>query len=530
MTLIVNIPQDLFITFNPLLHIAAASPSISCPVTTNYHRTITAHEPGWSTTENSTSTLFSQSLDSFPRHSFLPRPTNLSLSLSWCQLIALVSDSIGSRTHFIMAERSLSISSPSSSSPLAPPLLPLPRLSQSTFSSLPPLDTHPVSPRTTMASPQRSQRIARTHYHSQSVEEDITYSPTSPRATSPQLTRSVSPHGTRTFMKKISKWKGGHDLDFGCAGADRSWCSDGPNDLSDRYYSARGLRRNSVGSSLPSLTHSRAHSSSSDHSVSTIDSSLPPSPTPSCSSSSGDMFPPLPYTSRVPLTPRTAKRKSDEVAAIDALNEYFVRVRLSRVDEDSPRSSQTAFGLGVSANTKMASEHDFEIEFLTTGHSTFTPLSPSTSLATFYPSPPLLESCSINLSAPRSDSGRSFDSGSGGSTIPGHSPIPDSDITGTLEELSEYFLRPTYGSRSSSSLSTSTSSSSQNKSLPSSPSGHQRSSSTVLPQRMLDRRARPRFASEGGQMTVDMASVVRSGSVRLGDVPPALGRAPYGWI
>lgn len=56
-------------------------------------------------------------------------------------------------------------------------------------------------------------------------EEDLVLSsPASPSLGGP---RPVSPHGTR-FMRKISKWKGRDELDFGCAG---EWSSEGPTDL-----------------------------------------------------------------------------------------------------------------------------------------------------------------------------------------------------------------------------------------------------------------------------------------------------------
>ncbi|BGP15413.1 hypothetical protein JCM10213v2_003381 [Rhodosporidiobolus nylandii] len=269
-------------------------------------------------------------------------------------------------------------------------------------------------------------------------EEEDLWSPlpsapsTRPSSPKPAHSRTVSRESSR-FFRRLNRWTGlreGGSLDFGCAG---EW-SEGPADMGDRFYSSYpgGAHRASTSSSsdVPSPTHSRGHSTSSTFSASTAASSIPPSPTQAChpsisfSSSSADLAPPLsPYASRVPLTPRTAQRKrqSDENAAVDALNEYFTRVRLSQIEEDvivSPRASMDGgafhadgssasglaiFGSGaaelevdfepaarrkqqvylpppVPPKSKVTSHsrgmsHDLEIQFLETGDTTYTPLS-----------------------------------------------------------------------------------------------------------------------------------------------------------
>ncbi|KAK4702996.1 hypothetical protein P7C70_g3223, partial [Phenoliferia sp. Uapishka_3] len=345
-------------------------------------------------------------------------------------------------------------------------------------------------------------------------------SPTSrhfPRTNQQPANSSASFGSASPFLRKL-RWRGRDELDFGCSGEssvkeDRSW-TDGPDDFSDPHYGHRTLNRSSVASSIPSLTHSRAHSSSSDASVSTVDSSLPPSPTPSC----GSM--PLPYTSRVPLTPRTAerKRRSDEVAAVDALNDYFNRVRLSRVEEDdvtaySRRASPSALGSACCVE-------GLQIEFTPTSCSTFTPLAaPSSPDSAFTPF----------LSLPASPSGRSSvsDSGhsnsSGGSTIEGRSPCPEADMAGQLDALSAYFNDSTPPPAPSSST----------QSLPSHAyhARHQKNHTTVhtrstsVNEAVTDQSAkedRPRFLS---QYYVN-GPFPSSGSTA--STPER--RVPYGWI
>lgn len=287
------------------------------------------------------------------------------------------------------------------------------------------------------------------------------------------------------------------------------------------FYSSYpgGVDRLSSASSveIPSLTHSRGHSTSSDYSFSTVASSVPPSPT-------------LPFApeskiplSRVPLTPRTAhrRRQSDEDAAVDAVNEYFTRVRLSQIAEapsprtslsaktvrgsvggaggsrrswqtdepvpapptglaifgtsedlsfdldfDSPSSSPVESSLGHPTRTlhhSRSTSHDLEIEFIETGHTTYTPLSadpeahkfPATFLlpedAFVFPAHSRSSAAADISPAPSSDFG-TIDSHDSTETIRTddsetttlaalrhRSPIHESDFAPTLDELSEYF-------------------------------------------------------------------------------------------
>ncbi|KAM0746547.1 hypothetical protein T439DRAFT_133871 [Meredithblackwellia eburnea MCA 4105] len=353
----------------------------------------------------------------------------------------------------------------------------------------------------------------------------------SPRSASPTRSRSSSPS---RFMKKLSKWKGRDDLDFGCAGEhvdDQGWAGDGPSDLSDRYYSSHhGMKRASVSSSIPSLTHSRAHSSSSDLSTSTVESSLPPSPKPS----SSPFAPPLPYTSRVPLTPRTSerKRKTEEVAAIDALNEYFTRVRLSRVEEDVA-SAAPSRGESPSRQPVPTVHHlggGLEINLLDTGRSTYSsfpgPNSPDSPEQGFSPflSLPVSPRSSSSRFAQLSDSGHSNSSAQ--TIMPGQSPVPDSEISGTLEELSEYFNKPPLVSPTESTFSS--------RSLPPLPStystsptashGRSYSSTDSFSSYRHDsrRESRPRFGSQGHIPQPPLPPPKAN--------PLAERRVSYGWI
>ncbi|SCZ99111.1 BZ3500_MvSof-1268-A1-R1_Chr7-1g09397 [Microbotryum saponariae] len=234
----------------------------------------------------------------------------------------------------------------------------------------------PVSPRThqrSFASSNSTSTVFASSSSSSDESDEQIDNVTFPRPRSPQSRRNhVS---TMRKLVAASKWiqssysHTSKDLDFGCAG---DWTGHGPENLGDRYYSsipgAAGKRASTSSSILvPSLTHSRAHSASSDFStVSTTDSSLPPSPTQgSCTSS-----PVAPYTSRVPLTPRSAhrQRQSDENAAIDAVNDYFVRVRLSQiretVDDVSSKSPAASARGSVSALTVRAAQSSDLLEGL----------------------------------------------------------------------------------------------------------------------------------------------------------------------
>ncbi|KAK4055480.1 hypothetical protein OIV83_000026 [Microbotryomycetes sp. JL201] len=285
--------------------------------------------------------------------------------------------------------------------------------------------------------------------------------------TSPTLCRSTSPqrHTSSKLMRKLNnKWHSSSsrrdELDFGCAGEEVSSAQHGGaavHDDVDRWYNTYGgQHRSSVASSsLPSLTHSRGHSSSSEFSsVSTADSSLPPSPIQQdCVTFSPVPLSPLPYTSRVPLTPKSAQRKrqSDEVAAVEALNHYFTNARLSRVEEDvaTPESTSPSWRRSLSngraervdallsanhVNTPPSRRAPMDLQICFDGSdnessytpvASLTPLTPDTS-----PYSPSIKSES-HLSAESSDSG--------GSTIYRGSPVPDADMSEALEELSVYF-------------------------------------------------------------------------------------------
>lgn len=242
---------------------------------------------------------------------------------------------------------------------------------------------------------------------------------------------------------------------------------------SSSYYDSHKSNRNSTSSiEIPSLTHSRGHSSSSSLSFSTAASSLPPSPTLQCDAQLA------PHPSRVPLSPRAAskKRQTEEAAAVDALHDYFVKVRLSQIEEDGPAhhsvtigdSSYSAppppppsfssqpqglaiFGAPTKKMHDRSASADIEIEFIETGHTTFTPLSadsPSYSSAILLPEDAFFNSTS--------DEGMCYDidtadddlssSTCTGSTSTGRTPIPEKDIGPALDELSTFFSSPSNSS------------------------------------------------------------------------------------
>ncbi|BGP31398.1 hypothetical protein JCM10296v2_003162 [Rhodotorula toruloides] len=351
------------------------------------------------------------------------------------------------------------------------------------------------------------------------VEEDLWTGLPSTVATAPRLSAPSSPKSSHSashkqegskLFRRLQRWTHGGSrdrLDFGCAG---EW-TDGPADMSDSYYNRYpgGANRASTSSFeyQPTWTHSRGPSTSSNCSVSTAASSMPPSPTLGCVLELHS-----PKASRVPLTPRTAQRKrtSDEVAGLDAVNEYFHRVRLSQIEEDvavSPRGSGRESTIRASLSTvkppkreSMASSvtglaifgddeadivfegpsldrsadqhpslhharsisHDLEIEFIETGHTTFTPLTFSddeegdSSTTIIIPEDVLLcpSRSSVAFDAAdatpctvatfeTSESAESNDSAVTASTIKPlalqRSPISEHDICPALDELSEYF-------------------------------------------------------------------------------------------
>ncbi|GAA6007421.1 hypothetical protein JCM10207_006336 [Rhodosporidiobolus poonsookiae] len=366
-----------------------------------------------------------------------------------------------------------------------------------------------------------------------SKDEDASFSSTNSSPSRPS--QPPSPKHVQTplawressrFRRKLGRLAGAsreNELDFGCAG---EW-SDGPADMGDHFYSQYpgGVNRASTSSSvdIPSLTHSRGPSTSSDFSISTAASSVPPSPTFGCHSEPA--APLSPYTSRVPLTPRTAQRKrqSDENAAVDALDEYFTRVRLSQIKEDvSPRGSLSAstvrssigavsqapttfitdepvpsapaglaiFGAsdgeirfeaprrsstlhpGKDRRHSRSVSHDLELEFIETGHTTFTPITAAPDAhhfgATFllpeseafvfpsvsnFASPAAASTFSASNSAESGDSSTtraSMTTDESGSTVVQHrSPVPEHDIGPTLDELSLYFNSSSESSASS---------------------------------------------------------------------------------
>lgn len=298
------------------------------------------------------------------------------------------------------------------------------------------------------------------------------------------------------------------------------------NKQGDRFYSAYpgGSNRVSTASSVDqrSWTHSRGPSTSSNFSVSTAASSIPSSPVLPCIPE-----PVSPKPSRVPLTPRTAQRRQNEAAGLDAVNQYFQRVRLSQIEEvastkDSRRAStarastksagsgstetkdadRPAQGLAIFDGTSSPDEqivfdgtsapdevvfedepvfeivakakrcskalqhsrtqsHDLEIEFIETGHTTFTPLSvdrnsdnyPSTfilpedafALPAASPAVILYPVSTPSAASTFEGSAESHDTaatGSTGTTIAAHhrrSPLLPHHLGPALDELSEFF-------------------------------------------------------------------------------------------
>ncbi|GAA5984644.1 hypothetical protein JCM5350_008169 [Sporobolomyces pararoseus] len=303
-------------------------------------------------------------------------------------------------------------------------------------------------------------------------------STSSPAPSTP--TQGTSRHSNRFFRRLHKRGNGKGELDFGCVG---EW-NEGPSDLSSSYYDSHKSNRNSSSSiEFPSLTHSRGHSSSSSLSYSTAASSLPPSPTLPCDAQLA------PHPSRVPLSPRAAskKRQTEEAAAVDALNEYFHKVRLSQIEEDGPAhhsitigdssystpppppssSSPSAHPQGLAiydTTTTKKKMHDrsisadLEIEFIETGHTTFTPLSadsPSYSSAILLPEDAFFSSTH--------DGGMCYDidtaaedehlSSSTCTSTAGRTPIPEKEIGPALDELSTFFSSPPTTSTSSPSIS-----------------------------------------------------------------------------
>ncbi|GAA5927351.1 uncharacterized protein JCM15063_005871 [Sporobolomyces koalae] len=283
---------------------------------------------------------------------------------------------------------------------------------------------------------------------------------TSPLAAPLQSQTPPSPtqRQPKRFLRRLQRKAPARDTNSGRVG---DW-SDGPSDLSSSYYDLHHSRQTSSSScDFPSLTHSRGHSASSSNSFSTCASSLPPSPTFACSVSIA------PQPSRVPLSPRTASKKrfAEEAAAVDAVNDYFAKVRLSQIEEDAPLHTVTITdnytapppstcrapvprGLAISGFDKKphhrSVSRELEIDFLETGHTTFTPLSadsPSYSSAILLPEDAFFNSTS--------DDGMCYDIDTSEDTLTSstctsaRTPIPEQDIGPALDELSTFFASPT---------------------------------------------------------------------------------------
>lgn len=300
----------------------------------------------------------------------------------------------------------------------------------------------------------------------------------------------------------------------------------------------------SASSVVPSLllTHSRAHSSSSDVSAYTVDSSLPPSPTPSCSGSASSAWgpecsilvqaPASPLvSSRVPLTPRSAQRRrqSDEVAAVDALNHFFSSsARLSRVGEEDlsttprgsvstlverPRSTAEKQRAAMIADELLSQNHvncpparrstlksskplDLEVQFLNTHYSTFTPLG---SDLTFKKS---ASTSSPSMSSSSSDHSSSTECAS--TAVPQSPGADDENMSGALDELSHFF----------------------NSSAPSSTSIRTRKSTRAASPVSAPRRALSRQLSSAAKRPT-LTALSATGGLRIG-LPPSLPVVPAG--
>ncbi|BGP54888.1 hypothetical protein JCM8202v2_002475 [Rhodotorula sphaerocarpa] len=196
---------------------------------------------------------------------------------------------------------------------------------------------------------------------------------------------AVRPGHQRTdssrFRRRLNRWmsaKSQEGLDFG------------------RYPG--GTKRTSTSSSgtqATAWTHSRGESSSSILSAtSTAASSVPGSPT-QRPSSKPQPSPPAYASEHGAVTSRTAERQRSEAAALEAVDEYFRRVRLSATpaDQPPPPPPQTFFAFPPRSSSpveldiqfeddedvapvahKRTLSDELEIEFIENGHTTFTPL------------------------------------------------------------------------------------------------------------------------------------------------------------
>ncbi|GAA5933689.1 hypothetical protein JCM3775_003773 [Rhodotorula graminis] len=435
----------------------------------------------------------------------VPRPRRFSL-------LTLPSSSTAPRRS---SKRTQSLSLPSTTSSVALPHIP--------FAEPPfmPMYQAPPSPRTPSRLVKAPSSPSSSRQASCGVEEDLwNEPPTTPqRMHVPLASTSSTKLPTRTppsrdlnssrLKRRLQRWTRSRDLDFGCAG---DW-SEGPADLGHAFYSTQpgGSSRTSMASSSDESgkrSHSRGQSTSSDWSISTAASSIPASPVLGCPVDLLPSAPISPSPSRVPLTPRTAHRhrQSDEAAAVDAANQYFSRGRLSQIAEDDysrksrcsstrrsrtpstpppvPRDSSPAglaiYAAGRKLQTSLQQQHsrstsyDLEVEFIETGHTTYTPLSihgddfplnaiilPNDAFLLPSTSPALVATPSA-ASTFTAESADSCESATTTSTacFPRRSPIAADDMGPALDELSEYFISSvpelSCGSSATSSSSTST--------------------------------------------------------------------------
>lgn len=270
-----------------------------------------------------------------------------------------------------------------------------------------------------------------------------------------------------------------------------------------RKYSTTSRSSISSSGTLPSLTHSRAESSSSDFSSSTQDSTPPPSPR-SYSSPGPSSTPSSP--SKLSLPPRrdlTTERKrrtaSEEVLAIDALNEYFARARLSRVEEDESYRRPQENSLPPLPLISTAPTGD--MSRLNSSRPSVSSLPPS-------------RLCTSSAST-----------NSNNSTLPAHSPglskpSPSLNMADDLDDLSDYFSRPSSCSESVYSRS----SISSNLSLPT--SIHQEIAKDLPPSHSAHFRAESEN-STNARRGLDHRPQVRSMDQNLLKPDRAI---PYGWI
>ncbi|GAA5940069.1 hypothetical protein JCM1841_005354 [Sporobolomyces salmonicolor] len=236
---------------------------------------------------------------------------------------------------------------------------------------------------------------------------------------------------------------------------------------------------------MPSRTHSRGDSTSSRFSVATATSSIPASPTLLCPA---DRSSPLSY-SRVPPTPRPAqhKRQAEQAVVVDAIMEYCTPLKLNRIEEDvSPcasicsgtaqvnlisvsQSSSAGKGLAIfgaihsnssilrpppsvdfAAKGHLAHQRsqltDLEVEFMETGHTTFTPLmvDPSYSTAILLPEDVFFPNDTTTCSDIESDESAEPPTSSAScatamTTLCRRAPISERDIGPALDEPTTFF-------------------------------------------------------------------------------------------